>query len=147
MSAIPSHKDFLELEAAGQTGENALGKDQVWRSETTSTACSDCSQPQTLTPQLLTAVTLCYARYVLAGSRCSSSNPSSAEARPHCAPTKDFGPWPISRGSLCVGFSVKAHPELWKCLLNPFFLVLQVTVAVWRDTPRAQGLPGRCNDG
>lgn len=75
----------------------------------------------------------------------------STEAQAHCAPTKDFGPWPTSSastgGSLCVGFSMKEHPELWKYLLNPFFLVLQVIAVVWRHTPRAQSLPGRHDDG
>lgn len=107
--------------------------------------------PRTFTPQVLTDATLLLCQVCPSRWQMQQQSLLSTEARPHCAPTKDFGPWPISRASigssLCVGFSVKAHPELWKCLLNPFFLVLQVTGVVWRDTPTAPGLPGRRNHG
>lgn len=94
---------------------------------------------------------LCHARYPSSRWQMQQQCLLSTEAQAHCAPTKDFGPWPTSSsstgGSLCIAFSRREHPELWKCLLNLFFLVLQVAAVVWRDTPRAEGLPGRHNDG
>lgn len=78
-----------------------------------------------------------------------SNNPSSAQR--HRLLTKDFGPWPTSSastgGSLCTGFSNERTLRALETLLNSFFLVLQVIAVVWRDTPRAQGLPGRHNEG
>lgn len=141
----PATRSSLGLKPAGQTGRMLWGRTKhegqqphplLWLLNSPNHA------PQGADSCDLLLCQVCPCRW-----RMQQQSLLSSEAQPHCAATKDLGPWPISRaragGSLCVGFSVKAHPEPWKCLLNPFFLVLQVTVVVWRDTPRARGLPGR----
>lgn len=47
----PSHKELLGLEPAAQTGRMLWGRSQVKVSS--HSQCSDCSQPQTFTPQVL----------------------------------------------------------------------------------------------
>lgn len=109
-----------------------------------------CAQPYSLY-RCLQKQPFCYTRYPTRRWQMQQHSFLSTEAQARCAPTKDFGPWPAASastgGSLCTGFSMKECPEPWKCLLNPFFLVLQVIAVVWRHTPRAQGLPRRHNEG
>lgn len=139
----------MGLKPAGQSEENALGKDQARRSAATPTACSDCSESQTFTPDSCDPPAMPGMSLQVADAATIPPQHRGIASLCSCK-----GLWTMAhfqskqrRLSLCRLFCVKAHPELWKCLLNPFFLVLQVTVVVWRGTARAQGLPGRRNDG